>query len=47
VHAYVMQDWDRFPLLVVLKRIVDGSSSDNMKAQDHRACHGDWGPKPR
>lgn len=31
VHANVMQDWDRFPLLVVLKRIADGSSSNKMK----------------
>lgn len=33
VHANVIKDWDWFPLLMVLKRIVDGSSSDNMKLE--------------
>lgn len=28
-----MQDWDRLPLIVVLKRITNGSSLDNMKLE--------------
>lgn len=31
-HCYVMQEWGRTPLLFILKQLVEGTTSDNLKA---------------